>query len=180
MHEQEPPVWRPRPETVDDERRARRFRASGGPYAEVRWFYMRAHESVLEPEGVPPSWRAAARQIQSWLDRLLTFQRGALRLRFTPRHESPLLEARFAGWTSLVVRLECARHSSETHRDVAVVEAEAAARLEDGIRHRRGGRLRTQLEEHAWEHVREALHAYTVVRAGAPCALPASATKGVP
>ena len=105
-----------------------------------------------------------ARAIQGCLDGLLTFHAGALALRFTPRRWSPILEAEYGEWSSLVVRMDCAAHPSDKQRRVEDCEADAALRLEAAIIGHRDRKERARLLHHAKQHLRAAVRAYLRVR----------------
>ena len=134
--------------------------------AEVEWFFTHA-KSDRSPDGIE-----AARKIQRWLDRLVTFHVGCLALRYTPRTWPKRIEAEFGGFASLVVRMECAAHPA-VRGTTEELEDAAAARLERMIAN--GGRANQrelwELEEHACQHLRAATRAYARVRGVGPSVL---------
>ena len=137
--------------------------------AEVEWFFTHA-KSDWSPEGLE-----AARKIQRWLDRLVTFHVGCLALRYTPRTWPRPSEAEFDQIASLVVRMECAAHPA-VRGTTEQLEDAAAARLERMITKRGNANQRElwELEEHAHQHLRAATRAYVMVRGVGPSVLPAA------
>ena len=149
-------------------RRAPRRAAEQSARAELEWFFTYA-KSDGSPEGVE-----AARKIQRWLDRLVTFHVGCFALRYTPRTWPTPVEAEFGKFTGLVVRMECAAHPAVGTTEQ--LEGAAVARLEKMIAE--GGSANQlevwELEQHAYEHLRTATRAYVRVRGVGPSVLPAA------
>jgi hypothetical protein len=146
-------------------------RVKAASEAELAWFFKVGSGLVAPAAGGQPSGSDAARAIAGWLDQLPAFHRGALSFHYTPRKWSPLVQARFKEWTSLVVRLDCATHPSDGTKKVEVLEAEAVARLEASIVLGHDKAELGRLREHAKHHVRAALLAYAEVRGAGPCVL---------
>ena len=102
---------------------------------EVGWFFGKAEGQVSTEREAAPNLRLAALTIRRWLQELPTFFVGALELRYAPRRWPPALEEAFGGWTSLIVRLECATHPGDGRQSTDALEQAAAARLEDALAH---------------------------------------------
>jgi hypothetical protein len=151
------------------------WRAEAVSEAEIAWFFTAANGKVPEEGEVAPVLRDAAAVIRAWLDAIPTFHVGALALRFAPRVWSRCIRKEFGSWTSLVVRLECAKHPSEKRRSVDELEAEAVCRLERAIEQGRGRSERVRLRKHAEQHVRAAIRAYAKARGTGECVVPAEA-----
>jgi hypothetical protein len=147
-------------------RRALRRAAVESARAEAEWFFTHA-KSDRSPDAVE-----AARKIQRWLDRLVTFHVGCLALRYTPRTWPKAIAAEFGGFASLVVRMECAAHPA-VGGTTEQLEAASVARLEKMIAERgRKNQLELfELEEHACQHLRAATRAYARVRGVGPSVL---------
>jgi hypothetical protein len=155
------------------------WRAEKASTAEVQWFFRTMNgrvPGVVPGEGeAEAAARDAAAQIAGWLAAIPTFYKGALALRFTQRLWPVALVAEYGPWTSLAVRLECAKHPSETPRSTDEAETAAARRLVEAIAKRQGVRELVRLRKHAEEHVTLALRAYLRVRGVGPCVLPPGA-----
>ena len=164
------PSARQAPVAGDESRRARVTRVAR---EEVAWFFGPIGGRVPAVGG-PPAERLAGRAVEDWLRAILTFHRGALSLRYAREKEWPTwLTDQYGHWTSLVVRLECARHPSAGGKSDAEVEQESVRRFEAAFR----GRWRhtegiADLRARAGMHVRSALRAYDAARGGAPNVLP--------
>jgi hypothetical protein len=151
------------------------WRAEAACKAELEWFFRTAKGRVPEEGECDPATREAAARIAGWLATLLTFYKGALELRFTPRFWPKALVVEFGPWTSLAVRLECAKRASEKARPLHEVEAEATSRLVEAIARREDVRELVRLRKHAEDHVTHALRGYLRARGVGPCVLPAGA-----
>lgn len=153
-------------------------RAELASEAEVEWFFKCTKGNVPHEGDFAPELREAAMAVRDWLDAIPTFHVGALKLRFTPRAWPQVLEGEFGSWTSLVVRLDCAKHPSEVQQDVPGLEAAAVRRLETAIAEGRSPRERARLRAHAEQHVRSAIRAYMKVRGVGPSVLAHGAKGG--
>ena len=94
---------------------------------------------------------------------LPTFHAGALALRYSPKEWPAFLSDHYEGWTSLVVRLECALHPGIGTTDE--LEQASVRRLERKVRARK--RDAYGLRTRAAKHVNLALHAYVLARGDA-------------
>jgi hypothetical protein len=151
------------------------WRAEKASTLEVAWFFGSMKGKVPGEGEAEPVAREAAEQIAGWLAAIPTFYKGALSLRFTQRRwPKPLIDA-FGEWTSLVVRLACARQESDRPRSVDEAEAQAERGLLDAIAAGRDGRERQRLRKHAEDHVTHALRAYLRARGVGPSPLPVGA-----
>jgi hypothetical protein len=151
------------------------WRAEAACKVEVEWFHRTAKGRVPDEGECEPATREAATKIAGWLATLLTFYKGALALRFTPRFWPKALVVEFGPWTSLAVRLECAKHPSEKPKSIAEAEAEAASRLVEMIARREDVRELIRLRRHAEQHVTHALRGYLHARGVGPCVVPPGA-----
>ena len=143
------------------------LRAESTALDEVEWFYRCAGGRVPRQGEMTATARTAAAAIAGWVSALATFHVGALALRFTPRDWPAFITAEFGGWTSLIVRLECATHQGAG--DTAALEMAAVVRLEKMLAARGGPRAELgQRVRHAREHVRAAVRAYVGVRGLGP------------
>jgi hypothetical protein len=137
---------------------------------ELAWFFgarggmVPAHPSELG------AFQSPARTIAEALRLLLTFDRGALALMFTPRVWPEAIERRLGSFASLVVRLECARRPPEDGASLESLEQAAVRRLETKIS-TRSGEVR-RLIERAEAHERRAIRAYIAVRGNGPALCP--------
>jgi hypothetical protein len=153
------------------------FRAESAALDEVEWFYRCAGGRVPRHDEMTATARTAAASIAGWLGALATFHGGAFSLRFTPREWPALITAEFDGWTSLIVRLECASHPGDG--DTSALEMVAVGRLEKLLTARWGASAKLgRLVRHAHEHVRAAVRAYIRVRGPEPSVLPTDNTEG--
>jgi len=139
---------------------------------EMEWFFGTLGGRVPEENTELAHARARAQAIDGWLRAILTFHRGALALRFTPRKWPVTLTRLYGKSTSLVVRLECALHPSLGSTEA--LEQAAALRLEEVVRKR--GRDRHDLLARARAHELLAIRAYLKVRGDGPA--PVSAGGG--
>jgi hypothetical protein len=157
---------------------------------ETDWFFRVMGGRVPEP-GVGPAYaRPAAEAIVRWLRSIPAFHRGALSLLYETRAWPEALTNEFGMWTSLVVRLECARLADGSGLLGAKLEKLAAERIEEDIAARQRRRdavagtqksdaALTRLErsvrrrgDRADRHVELACRAYAKARGNAPCVLP--------
>jgi hypothetical protein len=136
---------------------------------EIEWFYGTMEGRI--PRGGSMRERRAATAIDRWLDAILTFHRGALRLRYTPAEWPRELTARYGPWTSLVVRLECALYPSDGRSSTEELERAGATRLLDSLLTRERGAIVASLPRRAKGHVRVALLAYVKARGRVPSVL---------
>jgi hypothetical protein len=98
---------------------------------------------------------------------------GALALRYMPREWPEPIEHEFGGWSSVIVRLECAVHPSNGGTSTDALESAAAVRLAELIA--KGGAERREVVRlivRAFKHVRAAVRAYVEVRGLGPSVLP--------
>jgi len=151
------------------------WRAEKASKLEVAWFFDAMKGRVPGEGEAELAAREAAAQVAGWLAAIPTFYKGALALRFTPRLWPKVLVREFAEWTSLVVRLACARQESDKPRSIDVAEAEAARGLLVAIEARRDARERQRLRKHAEDHVTHAFRAYLRARGVGPSPLPVAA-----
>jgi hypothetical protein len=171
-----------RPET--DREFEKRLRIEARARAEAEWFYGALGGRV--PEGLSTRKGEAARCIETWLNALPAFHRGAFALRHTRRDWPAALVDEFDDDVSLVVRLECALHPA-VGKSVAELEAASVVRLTalvdeaDKERARRKGRNATPgpvarqlrgLSGRAENHVDAATRALVKIRGEVPCVVP--------
>jgi hypothetical protein len=130
--------------------------------SELSWFFGTCGGTMpVYPSKLGAS-QSRARTIAEALRLLLTFDRGALALMFTPRVWPEAIERRLGSFASLVVRLECARRPPEDGASLVSLEQAAVKRLETKIS-MRSGEVR-RLIERAEAHERRAIRAYIAVR----------------
>ena len=138
--------------------------------SELAWFFGACGATVGGSVPAYPSelgaFHSPARAIAEALQHLLTFDRGALALMFTPRVWPEAIERRLGSFASLVVRLECARRPPEDGASLESLEQAAVKRLERKIS-MRSGEVR-RLIERAEAHERRAIRAYITVRGNGP------------
>jgi hypothetical protein len=138
--------------------------------SELAWFFGACRATVRGSVPAYPSelgaFQSPARTIAEALRLLLTFDRGALALMFTPRVWPEAIERRLGSFASLVVRLECARRPPEVGASLESLEQAAVKRLETKIS-MRSGEVR-RLIERAEAHERRAIRAYIAVRGNGP------------
>jgi hypothetical protein len=157
-------------------RHERRTLLEGRSARELAWFLGELGGKVPEEGSRLGRLRRQAETIRGWLADVPAAPRAVLERMFTPRTWPEVLEWRFGSLASLVVPLECARHSSEagasTETEASAEEIEAAAvrRLEQKIADGSGDVRR--LAERAELHERLALRAYITVRAHGRCLCP--------
>ena len=156
--------------------RERKLRAEETALAEVEWFFTSANGKVPGRGEGPPEARRAAEKINGWLAASGPVRHGALSLRFTPRDWPGLIESRFGGWTSLIVRLDCAVHPSDGGVSKEDLETAAVHRLEKLLATSKAPRHISVLEGRAEQHVHAAIRAYVKVRGLGRSVLP---SKGV-
>ena len=144
--------------------RERKLRAEETALAEVEWFFTSANGKVPGRGEGPPEIRRAAEKIASWLEASRAVHYGVLSLRFTRRAWPASMESRFGGWTSLIVRLDCAVHPSDGGVSRQDLETAAVHRLEMLLATQKGARQLAVLESRAEQHVRAAVRAYVKVR----------------
>ncbi len=141
--------------------------------AELEWFFTRARGTVPKEGEAPAEVRQAAATIRGWLDAIPTFHVGALALRYTPRAWPEPIEHEFGGWSSVIVRLECAVQPGDGATSTETLESAAAARLAEVIARGGAGRREiVRLVVRAFKHVRAAVRAYVEVRGFGPSVLP--------
>jgi hypothetical protein len=138
--------------------------------SELAWFFGACRGTVGGSVPAYPSelgaFQPPARTIAEALRLLLTFDRGALALMFTPRAWPEAIERRLGSFASLVVRLESARRPPEDGASLESLEQAAVKRLETKIS-MRSGEVR-RLIERAEAHERRAIRAYLAVRGNGP------------
>ena len=154
--------------------RERKLRAEETALAEVEWFFTSANGKVPGRGDGPPEVRRAAEKINGWLAASGPVRHGALSLRFTPHDWPGLVESRFGGWTSLIVRLDCAVHPSDGGVSREDLETAAVHRLEALLATPKGARELAVLESRAGQHVHAAVRAYVKVRGLGRSALPST------
>jgi hypothetical protein len=128
--------------------------------SELAWFFGACDGTV--PASPSDAFHAPAQTVAEALRRLLTFDRGALALMFTPRVWPEAIEHRLGSFASLVVRLECAGRPPEDGASLESLEQAAVKRLETKIAARRADI--GHLIERAEAHERRAIRAYIAVR----------------
>jgi hypothetical protein len=138
--------------------------------SELAWFFGACRGAVPAHPSELGAFQSPARTIAEALRLLLTFDRGALALMFTPRVWPEAIERRLGSFASLVVRLECARRPPEDGASLESLEQAAVTRLETKIS-MRSGEVR-RLIERAEAHERRAIRAYIAVRGNGPALCP--------
>jgi hypothetical protein len=134
--------------------------------SELAWFFGACRGTVPAYPSELGAFQSPARTIAEALRLLLTFDRGALALMFTPRVWPEAIERRLGSFASLVVRLECARRPPEVGASLESLEQAAVKRLETKI-YTRSVEVR-RLIERAEAHERRAIRAYIAVRGDGP------------
>jgi hypothetical protein len=113
--------------------------------------------------------------VEAKLARLVTYDAGALALRFTPRVWPDALVTRFGPLTSFVVRLECCNRPFTPSESPLSRELDAVARLEALVHSHPGAKSLGELRRRAAGYLREALRAYAALDAPTKTARPSNA-----
>ena len=168
------------------ERHAKRVRIERRAEAESDWFYGTLRGRV--PDDARAQEQVAALRIQMWTKELPSFHRGAFVLVYAGREWPDALRDEFGRYTSLVVRLECARHpavgKSDAELEAASVERLLAAIADCAVERERRSVLGREcgpgrktmvlnsLGARAFQHLALATRAYAKVRGNAACVVP--------